>query len=278
MAQGLQNLLLKRLTDHNWHLLFDLSFLRLPNKVVCFIGVLVRGLLMNYPKKNRENETFEKRSILLKIKAQRRDWAKGGVFQGSQNGFSLIELLFALAIFLIILAAITSAFISQRKTYNVQEQVAEMNQGARSAMDMLSTEIRQAGYNPANISGFTGIPYSASQLQLFTDLNCDGDTLDAPNENIIYIYDSTNLRINRNDVNTEDLNHPFAENVQSHTVKYFEGDGVTEVLDAVDNSKIRQIEITIVVRTSDPDPDYSTNSGYRSFTLRSRITPVNLGL
>jgi len=34
-----------------------------------------------------------------------------------ENGFSLIELLFAMAIFLIILAAATSAFISQRKSY-----------------------------------------------------------------------------------------------------------------------------------------------------------------
>ena len=62
-----------------------------------------------------------------------------------ENGFSLIELLFAMAIFLIILAAATSAFISQRKSYKAQEQVAEMTQGARSAMGMLSNEIRQAG-------------------------------------------------------------------------------------------------------------------------------------
>jgi len=194
-----------------------------------------------------------------------------------ENGFSLIELLFAMAIFLIILAAATSAFISQRKSYKAQEQVAEMTQGARAAMDMLSNEIRQAGYNPANISNFVGIPYSASQLQLLADLNGDGDTSD-PNEKIIYTYDSDNLRINRNDVNTEDVAHPFAENVQNRTVKYFEGDGVTKVSSTDDNSKIRQIEITIVVRTSEPDPDYSTNSGYRSYTLTSRVTPTNLGL
>ena len=196
-----------------------------------------------------------------------------------ENGFSLIELLFAMAIFLIILAAATSAFISQRKSYKAQEQVAEMTQGARSAMDMLSTEIRQAGYNPANISGFVGIPYSDLQLQLFADLNGDGDTSD-PNENIIYTYDSAsaNLRINRNDVNTEDMAYPFAENVEDFSFTYFQGDGVTPVTDTVDNGKIRQVKITIVVRTSEPDPDYSTNSGYRIFTLTSRVTPTNLGL
>ncbi len=43
-----------------------------------------------------------------------------------ENGFSLIELLFAMGIFIIILAAITSVFIGQRKSYSVQEQVTEM--------------------------------------------------------------------------------------------------------------------------------------------------------
>ncbi|MBW1781900.1 MAG: prepilin-type N-terminal cleavage/methylation domain-containing protein [Deltaproteobacteria bacterium] len=197
--------------------------------------------------------------------------------KNKQNGFSLIELLFALTIFLVVLGAIGSAFISQRKSYSVQDQIAEMTQAARSATQMLSTEIRLAGYNPVRISGFTGIPYSASQLQLYADLNEDGDTLDA-NENIIYIYDSGSLRINRNDVNTEDAAYPFAENVEAFSVKYLKDDGVTEVTDAADNDEIRQIEITTRVRTSEPDPDFSTNSGYRTYTLTSRVTPVNLGL
>lgn len=192
-----------------------------------------------------------------------------------ENGFSLIELLFAVGIFMVVLAAIASVFISQRKSYDVQEKIAEMTQGARSAMDMLSTEIRLAGYRLPDAE--FGMPYSTSQLQLFADLNSDGDTLD-PNENIIYTYDGTNLRINRKDFNTEDVAYPFAENVQDYNVKYFEGDGVTEVLSADDNSKIRQIELKIVARTSDPDPDYSTNSGYRIYTLTSRVTPINLGL
>ena len=192
-----------------------------------------------------------------------------------ENGFSLIELLFALAIFLVVLGAIVSAFISQRKSYDVQEDVSEMTQGARSAMAMLSTEIRQAGYDPANISNFIGILYSASQLQLFADLNGDGD-MDDPNENIIYTYNSSTLCIMRNDVNTENTPYPFAENVEAFSVRFFKGDGVTEVIDTVGNAEIRQIEITIRVRTSEPDSDFSSNSGYRSISLTSRVTPVNL--
>lgn len=150
-----------------------------------------------------------------------------------------------------------------------------MTQGARSAMDMLSTEIRQAGYRLPDAE--FGVPYSTSLLQLFADLNGDGDTLD-PSENIIYTYDSANLRINRNDFNSEDVAYPFAENIVGFSFTYYKGDGVTPVTDTADNAQIRQVEIRIVVRTSKPDPDYSTNSGYRKYTLTSRITPVNLGL
>ena len=192
-----------------------------------------------------------------------------------ENGVSLIELLFAMGIFMVVLAAIASVFVSQRKSYDVQEQIAEMTQGSRSAIDMLSTEIRLAGYRLPDAD--FGMPYSTLQLQLFADLNADGDTLD-PSENIIYTYDSNNLRINRNDFNTEDVAHPFAENIEDFAFTYYEGDGVTEVASTDDNDKIRQIEIEIVARTSKPDPHYSTNSGYRSYTLTSRITPMNLGL
>lgn len=188
-----------------------------------------------------------------------------------------MEMLFAIAIVLVVLAAASVTFISQEKAYDAQAQSSEMAQGVRAAMDMLSTEIRQAGYDPQDITGFVGIPYSASQLQLYADLNADGDTSD-PAENIVYTFDSTHLRVNRNDVNTENATKPFAENITGFSVTYLQGDGVTEVTDAADQEKIRQVKIEITARTDKPDPDYSENGGYRTFTLTSTITPLNLGL
>lgn len=188
-----------------------------------------------------------------------------------------MEMLFAIAIVLVVLAAASVTFISQEKAYDAQAQSSEMVQGVRAAMDMLSTEIRQAGYDPQDITGFVGIPYSASQLQLYADLNADGDTSD-PAENIVYTFDSTHLRVNRNDVNTENATKPFAENITGFSVTYLQGDGVTEVTDAADQEKIRQVKIEITARTDKPDPDYSENGGYRTFTLTSTITPLNLGL
>jgi len=189
--------------------------------------------------------------------------------ENSERGFTLIELLIAMAIALVVITSISSAFISQRKTYAVQEQITAMTQDARAALDMISREVRMAGYDPTG-AGIVGIPYSATQLEVRADLNGDGDTSDT-HEDITYTYDSTNKQIDRN---TGGGAQPFAENIQSFAFEYYKTDGTTTTTDA----DIRQIDITITARTSEPDPDYGQNSGYRTYTLGSYITPPNLDL
>lgn len=63
-----------------------------------------------------------------------------------EQGFTLVELLIAMALALVIIASLSSTFIIQQKTYNTQEQIAEMTQNARAAMDIMSREIMMAGY------------------------------------------------------------------------------------------------------------------------------------
>ncbi|MGH7793224.1 MAG: PilW family protein [Thermodesulfobacteriota bacterium] len=185
----------------------------------------------------------------------------------NNNGFTLIELLISVAIFSVIVAAIFSFSIAQRKYLSVQGQISEMIQNARAAMDMISGELSVARYNPTG-AAFTGIPYNASQLQIYADVNGNGVVTDA-NENITYSYDSSNKRIVRN---TGGGNQPVAENVQSFGFEYLDALGVPTTVTA----NIRQVRLTITVRTSKPDPQYTANSGYRTFTLTSLVTPRNL--
>jgi len=65
----------------------------------------------------------------------------------NSNGFTLIELLIALAIFLIVIGAAYSTFLSQQKSYIVQEQVAGIQQNIRAAMFIMQRELRNAGYD-----------------------------------------------------------------------------------------------------------------------------------
>ena len=193
--------------------------------------------------------------------------------RGAQ-GFTLVEVLIAMAIGGILLGAVVSTFVLQSKSYDVQEQMTEMVQTARAAMDMISREVRMAGYDPTG-AGFEGIPYHGAQLQLLADLRGanstdppDGDTND-PNENITYAYDSKNLQIDRN---TGGGNQPFAEHIESFAFTYLDRDGHPTTTTA----DIRQIRVAITARAARPDPGYAAHGGYRTFTLASLITPVNL--
>ena len=63
------------------------------------------------------------------------------------RGFTLIEILVALVITSILAIAIYSFFIGQHHAYTIQDQVIEMEQNARAAMDMIRRDLRMAGYH-----------------------------------------------------------------------------------------------------------------------------------
>lgn len=65
----------------------------------------------------------------------------------NRHGFTLVEILVALVISSLLATAIYSFFIGQHHAYTVQDQVIEMEQNARAAMDMIRKELRMAGYH-----------------------------------------------------------------------------------------------------------------------------------
>lgn len=185
------------------------------------------------------------------------------------HGFTLIELLVVLAIQGILLGALVMSFTSQLKTHRQQEQMSEMHGIARAAMDLVTREVRLAGYNPKGAE-IQGITYDPSALGIVADLNGDGDTTDS-NENVVYAHDAATLRLTRN---TGGGRQSVAEQVEAFTFEYRDEKGVlTDV-----TGDIRQLRIRITTRTAQPDPRYNPNGGYRTYMLQSLVTPTNLGL
>jgi type IV pilus assembly protein PilW len=183
------------------------------------------------------------------------------------EGFTLIELLIAMAMTAIVLAAVFTFAIAQANYLSTREQVTQLTQGVRAAMDMLTHEIDIAGYDPPQ-AGFSGVTFNAAQLQLRADLNGDGDTDDAT-ENVIYTYDAGGRRILRN---TGNGNEPLAEQITAFTFQYLDANGNATTVSA----DIRQLRVTVTARTAKPDRTYTTNGGYRTYTLTSLVTPRNL--
>ena len=65
---------------------------------------------------------------------------------GNKKGVTLIELLVGLVISAIIIAGIYRIFITQTRAYTVQDQVVDVQQNIRSAMELMLRDIRMAGY------------------------------------------------------------------------------------------------------------------------------------
>jgi type IV pilus assembly protein PilW len=185
------------------------------------------------------------------------------------KGFSLVELLIATAVGLVVLASMYGVFTIQNKALGDQEEIVAMKQSVRAGMDMLVREVGMAGYDPAFINTFIGVTVSASQHQIQADLDGNGAIDANSRENIIYAFDSTNKRITRN-IGAGD--QPFVENVEAFAFEYLDNTGNATAASA----NVRQIRITITGRTAKPDPSYSANGGYRTYSLTSVVRPQNL--
>ena len=180
----------------------------------------------------------------------------------SQKGTSLVELLLALTLFGVILAAVTSAYTLQRHTLAVQEQVNLMTTQAQVSMDLLSREVRSAGTNPFGVA-LTAVTYDVNQLRLQRDHNGDGDIFDT-DEDVIYRFDAANRRILR-DAGTG--NAVVADNIELFQWTYLDKDGNP----TMSSAEIKQLELTIRSRSARPDRRYTQNGGYRTYLLTSRI-------
>jgi type IV pilus assembly protein PilW len=179
-------------------------------------------------------------------------------------------MLVSVALGSVILAAVTTTYITQSRFYGAQEQVNEMQQNARGAIDLMAREIKLAGYDPIGtaITTSNGIPYSPTQLEILADLDGDGDTADV-NERVFYRFDQANKRILRE---TGGVTTTLADNISAFGFSYRDSTGVETSTTAA----IRQIELSVTAQTSNPDPNTTGNGGYHTYQLTSLITPQNL--
>lgn len=73
------------------------------------------------------------------------------------GGVTLIELMIVLVIAAVLVAGVYSLFITQHRSYAVQDQVAGAQQDARAALNIMARDIRMAGFGvgAGSSSGFT---------------------------------------------------------------------------------------------------------------------------
>jgi len=186
--------------------------------------------------------------------------------QARNHGFTFVELLAAIFIAAFLMAGLYSVFISQQEAFSAQERIVEMNQNIRAAMDLMTREIRLAGYKNSGAT-FNGIATAQpSTIRILADLDQNGDTL-GTNEDITYSYDAGTLQIWRNATD-----RPIAENITNLTFTYTLADGTTTSAPA-NPADIRKVTLLVTARTAYPD---QATGHYRTVTLTSDVTPRNL--
>lgn len=166
------------------------------------------------------------------------------------KGFTLVEVLIAMAIAGIVMGAIYSIFISSNRSYRTQDNVADAQQRARVGIDFIARDLRLAGLDPLGAgAGFESA--AASSLRLSADLDLNG-VIDTPlnQERITYDYDAASRTLRRKlyeGTASESAWQPLIDDVSALTFTYLDSSG-SETATLAD---IRMVDIAITCQGSD---------------------------
>jgi type IV pilus assembly protein PilW len=179
----------------------------------------------------------------------------------SHKGFTLMEMMVAMAIASIVMAGIYTFYRSQLRTHVTQQALVDMQQDARIAMYMMTREIRMAGYDPQNSAGAALLTADAAEIEFNSDIDGGGD-IDDQSERFYYALsndadrdgkaDGTPCNLERGswDAGGNLVLAPLALNIDALNFVYLDSDGdrTTTLAD------IRSVQISLVARSGDQVP------------------------
>jgi type IV pilus assembly protein PilW len=199
-----------------------------------------------------------------------------------QKGVTLIELLVALVICAIVIGGIYRLFVVQTRAYTVQDQVVEVQQSVRSAMEILLRDLRMTGFDDDSIASTVTIttpivtPIAANSITMSYEYQNQINTVNywvtAPPSPILF----RQLTVN----NVAQPAEILLENIDDLTFTYgvdTDGDGYVDnwvAAAGVGTSKVIAVRVTLTARPTSVNPDVQTRVSPR--TLTSAITLRNL--
>ncbi len=194
--------------------------------------------------------------------------------QNKNKGFTLIEILVAMAISSIVLAGVTTAYTTQIRNNVTQQMIVDMHQTIRGAMYIMQREIRMAGCDPTGNAGAGILTAQDNSIQFTMDIadgldndgdgkvdesdenTSDGDTNDG-NELIWYALTTTDGRDLGRATGAGTL-RALAENIDAINFVYLDGANPPAVIPtpvtAARLPDIRAVQITIVARSGENVP------------------------
>jgi len=200
----------------------------------------------------------------------------------AKEGFSLLEMLIVLTIFTFIVGGIFNNLSQSQIRYQFEQEVAEVQQSARNAIDIMEREIKLAGFPKASYydsgqnwtsansnkvaQGFVTI--SASNLVFEADVEEDGVV-----ERVEYTLTSGTLNRSAEDKQAGGgapaaVNKVLANNVTALAFTYLDSSrAVTATA-----SQVRCVRISLSMNTTSVDPQ---NRNRRTITVQTEASVRN---
>lgn len=217
----------------------------------------------------------------------------------SESGFTLIEMMVALAISVVVAAGTYEVYLQMNKYYTSQQMKVNLEQTARNALDTMSREISNAGYGGQMIM----VNYDPPEIEFSEYLQDKGTSA----TQIRYRFDKANGEIWRGEIypattavgDYTNKEYVIAKNVSGLVFSYYTNytqsnpiyppdyvalnpgsNPATIDLSNKGKTNIRQISVLLSMQSSKKDPtipdDVNHNYGHRTTVLKATLLPLNL--
>jgi prepilin-type N-terminal cleavage/methylation domain-containing protein len=162
-------------------------------------------------------------------------------------GFSLIELMIAMTMTLVLMAAACTLLAQGLGTRTRENKRSDALADAQRALNIMSREIANSGFGLTD-NGIVAADSAVSAIRVRANLNGDA-AVDDPDEDVTYVYQTTPLAIVRYDRNAGAATS-LASAIDSLTITYFDNAGAVianNPLTAANAPNITRVRIALSI-------------------------------
>ena len=194
-------------------------------------------------KASSKNTYSWKRRMIIKFNQHIRPAKNIFPLASEADGFTVAELVLALAMMMMVMAAMVSLLISLNRSYTTQNVTAGVQQVTRAGINIMTRNIRLAGLNPLKINRIGILEASVNKIRFQHDTNGNGIIDLGQNEDVAYLLNDNHQLIRQKDGNSRS-NKSLVDHVSDLTFKYVDRNNLeTSILD-----EIHTVEISLTVR------------------------------